>query len=210
MPCVVLARSRECSCLSRRSGSQSEGGLMSSHIIGIDVGGTKIAAGVASFPDGVVLARRSIPTRAQRGGRAVLDDVLRLGRETGAEKAIRRLQAVGLGIGELVNREGELASANCIQWLDQPMRKELGAIAPMVIEADVRAAALAEALFGAAKQFRNFLYVTVGTGISCCLMFDGQPYLGARGATGTMGSSPLSLPCDNCGNVNTRTLDEIS
>ena len=183
---------------------------MSLHIVGIDVGGTKIAAGFASFPDGVVLARRTIPTRAERGGRAVLDDVLRLVRELQAEKAVARFHAIGLGICELVNREGELASANCIQWLDQPVQKELGAIAPTVIEADVRAAALAEALFGAAKEFRNFLYVTVGTGISCCVMLDGQPYLGARGATGTMGSSPLSIPCENCGHMNTRTLEEIS
>jgi len=174
--------------------------------MGLDVGGTKIAAGVASFPGGTVLARETIPTHAARGGRAVLEDLLRLARALGETQ----VTAIGLGICELVNPEGRIASANCIQWLQEPVHEQLSAIAPTVIEADVRAAAFAEALFGAGKTFGNFLYVTVGTGISCCLMLDGQPYLGARGATGTMASSALSVPCENCGNVNSRTLEEIA
>jgi glucokinase len=185
---------------------------MSSHVIGIDVGGTKIAAGLAKFPEGTMPARRTVPTRSEQGGRAVLDEVLALARELAddARKAGASIAGIGLGVCELVNCDGNLASANCIQWLNQPVQQELAVIAPTVFEADVRAAALAEALFGTAKGFRNFLYVTVGTGISCCLMLDGQPYLGARGATGTMGSSPLSVPCEKCGSVNTRTLEDIS
>ena len=87
---------------------------------------------------------------------------------------------------------------------------ELSCIAPTVIEADVRAAALAEALFGAGKAFHNFLYLTVGTGISCCLMLDGAPYPGARGASGTMASSPLAVPCEKCGHIGRRSLEEIA
>jgi glucokinase len=186
---------------------------MNGHAIGIDVGGTKIAAGLAAFPAGRTLTdRRTIPTRAERGGRAVFDDVLQLARDLAQEaaKSGAVVNGIGIGVCELVDREGRLASANCIQWLDQSVREELAAIAPTVLEADVRAAAQAEGWFGAARELRNFLYVTIGTGISCCLMLDGQPYLGARGATGTMGSSPLSVPCETCGSVNTRTLEEIS
>ena len=181
-------------------------------MLGIDVGGTKIAAGLVAFPEGRVLAKRMTPTQPERGGRAVLDDVLRLARELADEagKTGAPISAIGLGVCELVDRDGRLASANCIQWLEQPVREELSCIAPTVIEADVRAAALAESLFGAAKPFHNFLYVTVGTGISCCLMLEGRPYLGARGATGTMGSSPISVPCEQCGHVSKRTLEEIA
>lgn len=178
------------------------------HVIVIDVGGTKIAAGLIAFPEGRVLAQRLTPTLANRGGRAVLDDVLRLARELAG--ATERVDAIGLGPCELVDRDGKIASSNCIHWQDQSVREELGRIAPAVIEADVRAAALAEFLFGAAKPFRTFLYVTVGTGISCCLMHEGKPSLGARGATGTMGSSPLSIPCEQCGHVSQRTLEEIA
>lgn len=180
--------------------------------MGIDVGGTKIAAGLLALPEGHALSRRIIPTHAARGGRPVLDDVLRLARELAGEATALgdSIEAIGLGICELVDREGNLASANCIQWLDQPVREQLSNVAPAIIEADVRAAALAEALFGAGKPFGNFLYVTVGTGISCCLILDGKPHLGAHGATGTMASSPLSIPCAQCGHVSSRTLEEIS
>jgi glucokinase len=182
------------------------------HVIGIDVGGTKIAAGLAAFPEGRVLSRRVMPTLAERGGPAVLDEVVRLARELADEGKALGLSAdvIGLGVCELVDRNGKVASANCIQWLDLPVRERLSAIAPATIEADVRAAALAEALFGAGRSLRNFLYVTVGTGISCCLMLDGKPYLGARGVPGTMGSTPLRVPCERCGEVNKCTLEEIA
>jgi glucokinase len=83
-------------------------------------------------------------------------------------------------------------------------------IAPGVIEADVRAAARAESLFGSGRAFRSFLYITVGTGISSCLMLDGTPYLGANGLTGTMASSPLGFRCTSCGHANHQTLEEIA
>lgn len=176
--------------------------------LGFDIGGTKIAAGLAAFPEGRVLVRRIIPTQPERGGRTVLDDVLRLARELAA--AGESVRAIGLGVCELVDREGRLASANCLPWLDLPVLEELAAIAPAVFEADVRAAARAEARFGAGRPFRQFVYLTIGTGISACLMLDGRPHLGARGLTGTFASSPLSLPCDACGQVNRHTLEEIT
>ena len=179
-----------------------------SHLLGIDVGGTKIAAGILTWPEGRIIARRLIPTNAGRGGRAMLDDVLGLAREL-VHKA-GDVAAIGLGVCELVDRDGNLASANCIPWLELPVRAELSAIAPAIIEADVRAAALAEAQFGAGRGLRNFLYVTVGTGISCSFVIDGVPWLGAHGATGTMASSPLSIPCEHCGQVSRRTLEEIA
>jgi glucokinase len=182
------------------------------HCIGIDVGGTKIAAGLVAFPEGRVLAKRIIPTQPARGGRVVLDDVLRTAREVAAEAAAvgQSIQAIGVGVCELVDGQGRITSANCIPWLELSIRNELSTIAPATIEADVRAAALAEALFGAGKPFRMFLYVTIGTGISCCLMLDGKPYLGAHGATGTMASSRLSVPCESCGHVSERTLEELA
>lgn len=184
----------------------------SSLVIGFDVGGTKIAAGLLAVPEGRPRARRLTPTLSTRGGRVVLDDVLRVARELSAEATAlgQPVEAIGLGVCELVDRESRIVSANCIQWLDQPVRDELSAIAPATIEADVRAAAIAEARFGAGKSFRSFLYVSIGTGISCSLILDGKPHLGAKGATGTMASSSLSLPCEECGHKNRRALEEIA
>jgi len=180
--------------------------------LGIDVGGTKIAAGIVSFPEGRVGVRQVIPTAPARGGAAVLDDVVRLAEELITEAGSSHPHITGLGIGlcELVDPKGHILSAHCVQWQDQPVRERLARIAPVTLEADVRAAALAEAHFGAGKPFRIFLYVTVGTGIASCLMLDGRPYTGARGATGTMASSPLSTPCEQCGHTSRRTLEELA
>jgi glucokinase len=179
--------------------------------LGIDVGGTKIAAGIVSFPDARVAARQ-IPTSAARGGEAVLSDVARLAEELtlDAKSAAFKLQGIGLALCELVDPSGRILSANCVRWQDQPVLERLSRLGKVTIEADVRAAGLAEALFGAGKPFRQFLYVTIGTGISCCLMIEGKPFTGARGATGTMASSPLPVACEKCGHANRRTLEEIA
>jgi glucokinase len=181
-------------------------------VIGIDVGGTKIAAGTLWLPDLRLGSSRVIPTGAARGGAAVLQSVLGLARELRRESESEgaEVAAIGLGICELVDRSGRIASANAIHWLGMPVREELAAIAPARLEADVRAAAMAEFWLGAGRPFQNFLYVTVGTGISSCLVLNGEPYLGARGLTGTMASSPLAVPCERCGHTNRMSLEEIA
>lgn len=161
---------------------------MTACAMGIDVGATKIAAGLVSFPEAKILASEVRPTLARRGASAVLDDVYEL---AGALKLKGSVLAVGLGICELVDREGNIVSDNCVAWTSDDLRKRFSDIAPLIVEADVRAAAYGEAHFGAGKSFKHFLYVAVGTGISSCLVIHGKPYLGARGLTGTFASSPM-------------------
>ena len=84
------------------------------HVIGIDIGGTKIAAAVVSFPDGRVSERRRIATRSDRGPEAVLSDVEKLVRALAAES---KIDAIGLGICELVSSEGRVLSGNCIECI---------------------------------------------------------------------------------------------
>jgi glucokinase len=143
---------------------------------------------------------------------AVLDDVVRLAEELAGQARDQGItvEGIGLGLCELVDPSGHIMSANCIHWQDQPVAVRLSRVAPVCLEADVRAAALAEALFGAGHAFRIFLYLTVGTGISSCLMIDGGPFVGARGATGTMASSPMDVRCENCGHIDRRTLEQIA
>ena len=161
--------------------------------IGVDVGGTKVAAGAVAFPGGTVQIRRIVPTLPERGGEAVLTDVERLVSELAAEvrASARRVEGIGVGVCEIVNQAGEITSANCLKWTSAAVRQRLSSVAPVVIEADVRAAALAEARFGAGRNVSVFLYVSIGTGIASCLVIDGKPFAGARGATGTMASGPL-------------------
>jgi len=180
--------------------------------IGVDVGGTKIAAGIVDFPGGVVRARRTIPTLPKRGGEAVLADVARLMQELASELEVDHggIDGIGVGICEIVGHDGTIASANCLDWKSSSLQENFKSIAPVVIEADVRAAALAEAIFGAEQNAGDFLYISIGTGIASCLVIDGRPYTGARGATGTMASGPM--PCfDAAGRAaHVPTLEQIA
>jgi glucokinase len=142
----------------------------------------------------------------------LFDDVFQFANELAAEaRALnRRVVAIGLGVCELVDTAGNIVSANCVAWQSLEVREQLSAIAPAVIEADVRAAALAEAMFGAGQPYRIFVYVTVGTGISSSLVIEGRPFTGARGATGTVASSPLPRLRQPGDSAEALTLEQIA
>ena len=180
--------------------------------IGVDVGGTKIAGGLLGPSSGEMLGRRVVPTRPERGGEAVLSDVLEMARESKAEADRLGLQTLGLGVGvpELVDAGGNVTSENAIPWLGVPVAGRLSEVAPAVIESDVRAAALAEATYGAGEPFGTFVYVSVGTGISSCLVQDGRPYRGARGNALVLASGPTTSTCPRCGNVFDSVLEEFA
>lgn len=171
--------------------------------IGLDVGGTKIAGGVVSYPSGQVLAKQVIPTKPTRGGEAVLADAVALAKTLMAQARELKRQVLGLGLGvaELVDPAGNVTSSHTIDWRDRPIRDTFSVLAPTIIESDVRAAALAESMYGAGKSFNLFTYVTVGTGISYCLIQAGQPYTGARGNALILASSPLTTTCPVCNTV---------
>lgn len=171
--------------------------------IGLDVGGTKIAAGLVAHPSGSVLSRRTIPTLPQRGGKAVLCDTLALAEGMMEEAGKRNLDLLGIGVGvpELVDPEGNITSSHSLDWQGMSVQGEFFRLAPATVESDVRAGALAEAMYGAGREYRLFVYVTVGTGISSTLVQDGLPFAGARGNALIMASSPFTTECSSCGTV---------
>src|SRR5215468_5093395 len=179
--------------------------------IGIDVGGTKIAAGVVTRA-GELLFPRCLPAAAERGGEAVLRDVEALSIEliTRAEEAGMNVAGIGLCVAELVDLHGNVTSGHTIKWNGWPIRERLSRIAPAVIESDVRAAALAEAIYGAGRDYEIFLYLTVGTGISCCLVIHKRPYAGAHGDALICASSPITSKCGECGASNKAPLEEFA
>ncbi len=180
--------------------------------IGLDVGGTKIAAGLVAHPSGSVLSRRTIPTLPQRGGKAVLCDTLALAEGMMEEAGKRNLDLLGIGVGvpELVDPEGEITSSHSLDWQGMSVQREFFRLAPAIVESDVRAGALAEAMSGAGRGYRLFVYVTVGTGISSTLVQDGRPFAGARGNALVMASSPFTVECDVCGTEVNPILEEIA
>lgn len=180
------------------------------HAIGVDVGGTKIAAGLVSAEPVTVHCRRSAPTAAWRDGRDVLRDAVRLAEEVAGEA--RQLEvsaaAIGIGVPELVDVEGRIASRSNFDWRGIDVAGAFAHLAPARIESDVRAAALAEAVAGAGRAYASFVYVTVGTGISHTLVVDGRPYSGSHGAAILLGSGPLVVPCRTCGSQATVVLED--
>jgi glucokinase len=180
--------------------------------IGLDIGGTKIAAGVVLWPSGEILHRTIISTRPTRGGDAVLRDTLDLARQLHDKARAERIEVAGIGAGvaELVDCEGNVTSSCTIRWSGVPVQDKLSEIAPAHVESDVRAAALAEAIFGVGQGCGLFAYVTVGTGISYCLVQDGRPFKGAKGNAITLSSSPLSTVCTHCGTRLRPVLEEFS
>ena len=147
-------------------------------IVGIDAGGTKLAAALVDVRDGRLLERRDAPTERQRGGDAVLTDCVALAKQVAGGHAV---EAIGIGVPELVSPDGRIGSAANWDWRDGRWKSALDAIAPAHVESDVRAAALAEARLGAGRDLSSFLYMTIGTGISHTFVIAGTPWRGARG-----------------------------
>jgi glucokinase len=153
--------------------------------VGIDVGGTKIAAGLVDGETGRMLAREELPTRPERGGEAVLADCASLALSLGRGEV-----PVGVGLCEIVDLHGRPVSAETVDWRGLDVAAAIAA-PQVVLESDVRAAARAEARFGAGAGRSPFVYVVVGTGASACLVVDGKPYGGARGYAITLGAPPV-------------------
>jgi glucokinase len=181
------------------------------YAIGLDIGGTKIAGGLVRFPTGEVVARRRVPTRAGRPDDDVLADAVEMARDlAGAVPPGGRLAGVGLGVPELVDLDGRLASGVTIDWRGISLADKFSEVGPVWLEADVRAAALAEAQFGAGRSYRLFAYVSVGTGISHTLVQDGRPYAGARGNALVLASGPTGVRCSACGGWSRTVLEEVA
>lgn len=169
-----------------------------SYIIGIDIGGTKIAAGIVRFPDGSVHHKRILPTLPTRGPSAVLADVLAIAEELLCEaQANERIIGLGLGVCELVDADGRITSGHTIDWRSVDVQGMANTYVPSVVEADVRAHAKAEAMFGAGRDYQTWVFASVGTGISACLVQNSKPFAGARGNALVLASGPITIVRDD-------------
>lgn len=185
------------------------------HALGIDVGGTKIAGAVVNTATGTIAARRQIPTGAARGGAAVLQDVALMVEALAEEATTLGVApvAIGVGVAELVSPQGMIFSDYRIKWRGLDLQQALGRSAgglPVVVSSDVRAAALAEARFGAARQGADFYFLSIGTGVSGVLVQGGVPYAGTRGAALVIANGPTRLHCPHCGMVASHVVEDVA
>lgn len=169
--------------------------------LGIDVGGTKIAAGAVDG-QGEVRARRQIATEADNP-QAIVAGIAKVAKELQA--AAPAATAIGVGAAGLIDAErGIVRTAPNIAWQDLHLRDllqdRLGL--PVVVDNDANVAAWGESLYGAGRGAHDQVMVTVGTGIGGGLVIGGQIYRGARGLGAELGHIILNeggAPCA-CGN----------
>lgn len=165
-------------------------------LVGVDVGGTKIAAALVDAEAGGIVRRLETATAPECGVDAVVADIVSL---TQAVAGGDPIGGIGVGLPELVDAEGAIRSAYLLDWQQGRLAERLAAIAPVRFESDVRAAALAEATFGAGEPYDLFVYISLGTGISSTLVQNGVPLVGARGGALVLSTGPLGMPCGSCG-----------
>ncbi|MEJ5199249.1 MAG: ROK family protein [Anaerolineae bacterium] len=164
---------------------------MTRYAIGVDIGGTKIAAGLVS-EEGAVTAYRVAPTPVSAGASAILSAALDLSRRVAAEGQGLDITCIGIGsAGEVDVARGVVtyASDNLPGWsglaLAEAFERAVGL--PAVADNDVNALAIGESRFGAGRGLRDVLYVAVGTGIGGAVMLDGRLRRGVHWAAGEIG-----------------------
>jgi glucokinase len=146
----------------------------------VDIGGTKIAVGMVD-EHGKVSTRLQCPTDADRGYENALRNIREM-LEATARRANTQISGIGIGsTGPIYPRTGEIGYVNFFpNWKGQNPVKDLKEIFQLkvAIENDADAAALGEAGWGAGKNKKRLIYVTVGTGIGAGIVVDGQLYRG--------------------------------
>ena len=174
-------------------------------VVGVDIGGTSTGLGLVDR-QGTVLAQTSIATRGQEPARSL---VLRLrdaivGLETGLAEPCR-MQGIGVGVPNANHHKGTVENPVNLAWgestdLAALVRQQFAV--PVAITNDANAAAIGEMLFGGARGMREFIVITLGTGLGSGIVVNGELVYGASGAAGELGHTvvdPEGRQCA-CGN----------
>ncbi len=160
--------------------------------VGIEIGGTKLQAGVGSR-DGklAALVRRSVDPA--KGGAGIREQIPSIVEEALARAKCPMKDVVGVGVGfggPVDSTRGRILVSHQIEgWADFPLREWLAkkVEVPVVLQNDAKTAALAEATHGAGKGRRRIFYITVGSGVGGGLVLDGVPDVGQGLGAGEIG-----------------------
>ena len=178
-------------------------------VIGVDLGGTKTAAGLVVCDGGVEFGCTA-PTPAADGPEAIIGTVVQLItqiRTKAQESGLPTPTAVGIGAAGVINpTTGAVVSAtdHLTRWAGTPLAEHVAARTGLQVRAinDVHAHAIGEARYGAGRGLGSVLLIAAGTGLGGSLVQDGIPVTGARHVAGHLGHIPApeadSLPC-SCG-----------
>ena len=179
---------------------------MKKYVVGVDIGGTKLATVVADTT-GNILNKIRKPTRAEKGPEYALQLLFDMVRETIELAGLEQTAISAIGVscgGPLDTKTGIVYSPpNLPGWDALPLKAQLESEfqIPVTIENDANASALAEYRFGGGRGYNAVLYMTMSTGIGGGIVLDGQVYHGANDSAGEVGHQillPDGPPC-GCG-----------
>jgi len=171
-------------------------------VIGVDLGGTKIAF-AAVDRQGKVLADYTLPTLAQEGADAVIDRIVQ-GIEATSGFVSGHVVGVGIGSPGAIDVEyGVILNAVNLNWTDVPLaagvRAGLKFEVPVEVQNDVNVGAVGEYLFGAARGVDDFIYLAVGTGLGGGAVSGGKLISGAQGMAMEVGHISIDPRGRLCG-----------
>ena len=164
--------------------------------IGVDVGGTKVAAGVIDR-QGKILRRIERPTETESQEKllTLLDDVVE-------SLMVDGVAAIGFGLPSTIDqRAGRVVGSVHIPIEDLDFRDRMAQTVsvPVALDNDANAAAIAEWMVGAGRGHRHMVMLTLGTGVGGGLILDGKPYRGFVGAGAEIGHMVLEYGGEPCG-----------
>ena len=174
--------------------------------IGIDLGGTNIAAGVINEKFEII-GRGKRKTNLPRPAQEIFDDMALAARDAVKDAGLdmKDIESVGVGIPGSINKTtGNIEYSNNLDFYMVPARKMLSALLdnkPVFLDNDANAAALGEAYAGAGKGFKDFVAITLGTGVGSGVIVGGKLVSGCGDSAGEYGHTVICVdgePC-NCG-----------
>ncbi|HEX5548515.1 MAG TPA: ROK family protein [Ktedonobacterales bacterium] len=173
-------------------------------LLGIDIGGTKTAAGVVA-PDGRTLSFHVEPTPRDADAESLFAFVVSLA-ERARDGFRDRVMAAGVGCGgPMIYPDGIVSPLFIPAWRSFPLRARLASALslPITLDNDANAFALGEAMFGVGRGARYMLGMIVSTGVGGGIVVDGRVFHGATGNAGHIGHTIVSAegPRCSCGAV---------
>ncbi|HKN34442.1 MAG TPA: ROK family protein [Terriglobales bacterium] len=170
-------------------------------VIGVDIGGTKVAAGLVSA-QGEILQQARVPMVSTGDAATGLAAVTRAVRDILRNARDPQVSAIGVCCpGPLDPKTGVVINPpNLTCWRQFPLADAIAQTfgIPVAVDNDANAAALAETLWGAASGYRHVFYGTIGTGIGTGIVLDGRIYEGATGAAGEGGHMGIDINGPTC------------
>lgn len=180
--------------------------MKSKYIIGIDLGGTKINGALANF-NGDIVAKYTLPTKAEEGEEAVLERIIAAGERVLEESKVNKddVLAIGIGCPGILNiKEGKIVTTPNLPFRNfnviKPLKDKFNI--PVYLDNDANVAAIGEYVFGAGKGTNNMVFITVSTGIGGGAVLNGKIYRGNTCNALEIGHVTLEKegPRCNCGN----------